>query len=95
MFIHQLSHQGSPRTLEWVAYPLSKGSSRPRNQTGVSCIAGGLFTTNLISVSKNCPILDISNKMEIYIQYVAFLYIFFSVRIVFLGFIRVVGRTRG
>ena len=24
----------------WVAYPFSSGSSRPRNQTGVSCIAG-------------------------------------------------------
>jgi len=29
---------------EWVAYPLSSGSSRPRNQTGVSSIAGGFFT---------------------------------------------------
>ena len=26
-----LSHQGSPRILEWVAYPLTKGSSQPRN----------------------------------------------------------------
>ena len=26
--------------LEWVAYPFSRGSSQPRNQTGVSCIAG-------------------------------------------------------
>ena len=40
----QLSHKGSPRILEWVAYPFSRGSSRPRNQTGVSCIAGGFFT---------------------------------------------------
>ena len=36
--------QGKPRILEWVAYPFSRGSSRPRNQTGVSCIAGGFFT---------------------------------------------------
>ena len=35
--------QGSPRILEWVAYPFSSGSSRPRNQTRVSCIAGGFF----------------------------------------------------
>ena len=42
--LHQLSHQGSPRILEWVAYPSSSGSSRPRNQTGVSCIAGRVFT---------------------------------------------------
>ena len=38
-----LSHQGSPRILEWVAYPFSSGSSRPRNRTGVSCIAGRFF----------------------------------------------------
>ena len=25
-------------TLEWVAFPFSRGSSRPRDQTGVSCI---------------------------------------------------------
>ena len=43
--LHQLSHQGSPRILEWVAYPFSSRSSRPRNQTWVSCIAGGFFTS--------------------------------------------------
>ena len=36
--------QECPRILEWVAYPLSRGSSRPRNCTGVSCIAGRFFT---------------------------------------------------
>ena len=41
--LYQLSHKGSPRILEWVAYPLSSGSSWPKNQTGVSCIAGGVF----------------------------------------------------
>ena len=29
--LYQLSHQGSPRMLEWVAYPFSSGSSWPRN----------------------------------------------------------------
>ena len=29
--LYQLSHKGSPRMLEWVAYPISRGSSRPRN----------------------------------------------------------------
>ena len=42
--LYQLSHKGSPRILEWVGYPFSSGSSRPRNRTGVSCIAGGFFT---------------------------------------------------
>ena len=38
--LYQLRHKGSPRTLVWVAYPFSSGSSRPR----VSCIAGRYFT---------------------------------------------------
>ena len=41
--LYQLSHQGSPRILEWVAYPFSRGYSQPRDQTGVSCVAGGFF----------------------------------------------------
>ena len=39
-----LSHKGNPRILEWVAYPFSSGSSWPRSQTGVSCIAGWFST---------------------------------------------------
>ena len=42
--LYQLSHKGSPRILEWVAYPFSSGSSRPRNWTRISCIADGFFT---------------------------------------------------
>ena len=42
--LYQLSHQGSSRILEWVAYPFSSRSSWPRNRTGASCIAGGFFT---------------------------------------------------
>ena len=42
--LYQLSHQRSPRILEWVAYPFSRGSSQSRNQTGVSCIACRFFT---------------------------------------------------
>ena len=43
--LYQLSLKGSPRILEWVAYPFSSRSSWPRNQTGVSCIADGFFTS--------------------------------------------------
>ena len=32
------------RILEWVALPFSRGSSRPRDWTWVSCIAGRFFT---------------------------------------------------
>ena len=35
--LYHLSHQKSPRILEWVAYSFSRGSSQPRNQTRVSC----------------------------------------------------------
>ena len=37
-------HQGSPRILEWGAYPFSSRSSWPKNQTRVSFTAGGFFT---------------------------------------------------
>ena len=42
--LYQLSQKGSPRILEWVAYPFSSRSPWPRNWTGVSFIAGGFFT---------------------------------------------------
>ena len=48
------------RILEWVAFPFSRGSSQPRDQTQVSCIAGRFFTnwpiksmTNLDSILKS------------------------------------------
>ena len=49
---YQLSHQGSPRILAWVAYPFSRGSSQPRNQTRVSSIAGRFFTNWAIREAK-------------------------------------------
>ena len=33
------------RILEWVAFPFSRASSQPRDQTQVSCIAGRFFTS--------------------------------------------------
>ena len=33
------------RILEWVAIPFSRGCPQPRDQTQVSCIAGGFFTS--------------------------------------------------
>ena len=47
--------QGSPRTLEWVAYPFSRVSSQPRNQTGISCIAGGFFISWATREARKCP----------------------------------------
>ena len=34
-----------PEYWKWVAFPLSRGSSRPRDQTQVSCIAGRFITS--------------------------------------------------
>ena len=33
------------KILEWVAFPLSRGSAQPRDRTQVSRTAGGLFTS--------------------------------------------------
>ena len=46
--LYQLSHRGSPRILWQVAYPFSRGSSRPRNRTGVSCITVYSLPTELL-----------------------------------------------
>ena len=50
------------RILEWVAIPFSRGSSRPRDQTWVSCIAGRFFT---IWAPKCCKHL---NKYNIFVH---------------------------
>ena len=42
--LYQMSHKGSGKVQEWVAYPFSSRSFRPRNWTRVSSIAGGFFT---------------------------------------------------
>ena len=36
--------QGSPRILEWIVMPSSRGSSQPRNRTRFSSIPRGFFT---------------------------------------------------
>ena len=60
--LYYLNHQGSPRILEWVASPFFWGSYPPRNQTGVSCIAGGSFTNSAIREahleSDNCLVCE-------------------------------------
>ena len=49
--LDQLSHKGSPRILEWVAYPFSRRFSLPRNRTLVSWIAEWFFTNWAIRVA--------------------------------------------
>ena len=43
--LYHLSYQERPGILEWVAYPFSRGSCQSREQTQVSCVAGGFFTS--------------------------------------------------
>ena len=45
--LYQLSHKGSPRILEWVAYSFSSGSSQPRNQTGSPELQADFLPTEL------------------------------------------------
>ena len=53
--LYQLSHKGSPRISEWVIYPISSRSSQPRNWTGISCIAGRLFTNWAMKEAQSQP----------------------------------------
>ena len=43
--LHVVHRIPQARILEWVAIPFSRGPSQPRNQTRVSRIAGGFFTS--------------------------------------------------
>ena len=55
LILYQLGYWGSPWTLEWVAYPFSRGYSWPRNWTRVSCIAGGWATCSITGNSVTEP----------------------------------------
>ena len=46
--LYQLSHQGSPGVLEWIASRCSRGSSWSRNQTGVSLWQVGSLPAELL-----------------------------------------------
>ena len=41
--LYRLNQEGSPRILEWVAYPFSRGTSQPRYRNRVSWIAGRIL----------------------------------------------------
>ena len=61
--LYHLSYQGSPRILERVAYPFSRGSSWPRNWTRVSWIAGGFFTSWATREAQN------TSRPPVYVTY--------------------------
>ena len=64
--LYCLSHQGSLKILEWVAYPFFRGSSLPRNWTGVSCIAHGFFTSWATREAQRTLSLNQNNKYNRY-----------------------------
>ena len=45
--LYQLKHQGSPRILEWAAYPFTSRSFQPRNQPGSSALRVNSLLTEL------------------------------------------------
>ena len=54
------------RILEWVAFPLFRRSSQPRNQTQVSHIAGGFFTRWATGKPKNTRVGSLSLLQQIF-----------------------------
>ena len=50
------------RILEWVAVPFSRGSSRPRDQTQVSCVVGRFITYFMQHSKMNCSWLNVKHK---------------------------------
>ena len=45
--LHQLSHKGSPRILEWVAYPFSRGFPDPGIEPGPPALQADSLPTEL------------------------------------------------
>ena len=80
--LYYLSHKGSPRVLEWVAYPFYSRSSRPRNQTRISCIAGGFFTNWAIREAPGFWWFD-KNKQGCFLYYFLFKQYLHSIRIMY------------
>ena len=47
------------RILEWVAFPCSRGSSQPKDQTQVSCTTGRFFTDWITREDTKCNAINI------------------------------------
>ena len=60
--VHGISHV---RILEWVAISFFRGSSQPRSQTHISCLAGKFFTTETQGESPSPPKWDRKMRMGV------------------------------
>ena len=67
--LYHLSHQGSLRIQEWLAYPFSRGSSSPRNQTKVSCIAGDLYQLSYQGSPITCIYIHIYSCIHLFMSF--------------------------
>ena len=57
------------RILEWVAFPFSRESSQPRDQTPVSYLAGGFFTSWATREVQTYTLVFFYNKIQIYVSH--------------------------
>ena len=64
--LYQLSYQGSPRTLQWVAYPFSSGSSQPRNWPGSPALQLDTLPAELPGKPKNTAMSSLSLLQQIF-----------------------------
>ena len=53
------------KILEWVAISFSRGSSQPRDQIQVSCIAGGFFTTKPLEKPTDMQFANVFSYSEV------------------------------
>ena len=61
---HYIVHGILPaRILEWAAFSFSRGSSQARDQTQVSHIAGGFFTSWATREAQQCDNIPLNNYM--------------------------------
>ena len=60
---YHLNHLGSPRILEWVAYPFSRGSSNPGMKLGSPALQEDSFFFFLVSY-QGCPKLQLPSPKE-------------------------------
>ena len=77
--LYKLSRKGSPRILEWVACPFSRGSSQPRNWTGISSIAGRFFNNRDIRKAHQLLLLPPVTVLLLFYTLYPFWFVVFTV----------------
>ena len=66
--LYCLSYQGGPKILEWVTYPFSSGSSRPRNWTRISCICRWILDQLIYEKGRRAITIELSEPRNKTIQ---------------------------